>query len=43
MISSKILNVKDRLREKYGKVVDSLSEDQRDKLEKEMLDDEAIK
>jgi hypothetical protein len=34
MISSKILNVdlKDRMIEKYGKAVDSLSEEQRDKL-----------
>ena len=45
MISNKILSVDlgDQLKEKYGKVVDSLSQDQRDKLEKEMLDEEAIK
>ena len=45
MISSKILglDIKDRLKDKYGIVVDSLSEEQRDKLGKELLDDEAIK
>lgn len=46
MISSKILNVMDidhKLKDKYGKAIDSLSEDELDKVKKEFLDDEQIK